>query len=55
VQYNEQMEQLQEEKASKLMEFQKDVKARVKKMVEAKQQALLAKTYKDVRFLELLV
>lgn len=48
VQYNEQMEQLQEEKASKLMEFQKDVKARVKKMVEAKQQALLAKTYKDI-------
>lgn len=46
--YNEHVDQLRQEKAQKLLEFQRDVRIRVKRMEEHKQEAMLAKTYREV-------
>ena len=46
--YNEQMEQIRQEKAQKLVEFQREVRIRVKRAEEQKQEAMLAKTYREV-------
>ena len=46
--YNEQMEQIRQEKAQKLAEFQREVRIRVKRAEEQKQEAMLAKTYREV-------
>ena len=51
--YNEEIENRSQEKASRLLEFQREVKLRVKDIQEEKQRALLAKTYRDVSCLSL--
>ena len=51
--YNEEIENRSQEKASRLLEFQREVKLRVKDIQEEKQRALLAKTYRDVSYFSL--
>ena len=49
--YNEEVENCSQEKVTRLHEFQREVKKRVKQMEEEKQRVLLAKTCRDVRYL----
>lgn len=49
--YNEEVEQCCQEKEARLLEFQQEVKSRVKQIGEEKQQALHAKTSRDVSWL----